>query len=194
MTTGVGLRPNAKALESPPNPTVRAPVLYPTGDRPRETPLEPYSRRTQCREGEASVCGAYDKRRIAPVRRRSGGPPGSHGRGHRQIIRRGKLATLARRPAFFRHRLLTGDRVYVSTIRLRGRIDARIATKMGTLSAASQDSNLVRKDIYQKIARRDQFSVFSFQCSVFSRSRPIRAAFQSGVRPCPKTMHWQGAG
>ncbi len=33
------------------------------GDRPRETPLEPYSRRTQYREGEASVCGAYETRR-----------------------------------------------------------------------------------------------------------------------------------
>ncbi len=57
------------------------------------------------------------KRRIAPARRHSGGPPGSHGRGHPQIIRRGTLATLARRPAFFRHRLLTGDRVYMYTIR-----------------------------------------------------------------------------
>ena len=74
------------------------------------------------------------KRRIAPARRHSGGPPGSHGRGHPQIIRRGKLATLARRPAFFRHRLLTGDRVYMYTIRLRRRIDARITTKGAVFS------------------------------------------------------------
>ena len=57
------------------------------------------------------------KRRIAPARRHFGGPPGSQGRGHPQIIRRGTLATLACRPAFFRHRLLTGDRVCMYTMR-----------------------------------------------------------------------------
>ena len=31
------------------------------GDRPRETPLKPYSRRTQSRESVASDCGAYEK-------------------------------------------------------------------------------------------------------------------------------------
>ena len=40
MTLGVGLRPNAKALELPPNPTVRAPVLYPTAGRRVTTPLD----------------------------------------------------------------------------------------------------------------------------------------------------------
>jgi hypothetical protein len=30
VTMGGGMRPNAKALETPPHPTVRAPVLYPT--------------------------------------------------------------------------------------------------------------------------------------------------------------------
>ena len=30
MAMGAGLRPTAKALEWPPDPTVRAPVLYPT--------------------------------------------------------------------------------------------------------------------------------------------------------------------
>ena len=33
MAMGVGLRPNAKALELPPNPTVRAPVFYPTANK-----------------------------------------------------------------------------------------------------------------------------------------------------------------
>ena len=37
---GAGLRPNAKALELPPNPTVRTPVFYPTARRQVTTPLE----------------------------------------------------------------------------------------------------------------------------------------------------------
>jgi len=31
VTMGAGLRPTAKAVEWPPDPTVRAPVFYPTG-------------------------------------------------------------------------------------------------------------------------------------------------------------------
>ena len=31
MTMGAGLRPKAKAADEPPDPTVRAPVLDPTG-------------------------------------------------------------------------------------------------------------------------------------------------------------------
>ena len=31
MTMGAGLRPTAKGVDEPPDPTVRAPVLHPTG-------------------------------------------------------------------------------------------------------------------------------------------------------------------
>ncbi len=31
VSMGAGLRPTAKAVEGPPDPTVRAPVFYPTG-------------------------------------------------------------------------------------------------------------------------------------------------------------------
>ncbi len=37
MTVGAGLRPTAKAVEWPPDPTVRAPVFYPTGSPGRVT-------------------------------------------------------------------------------------------------------------------------------------------------------------
>ena len=37
MTTGAGLRPIAKAVVSPPDPTVGAPALDPTGGRTAET-------------------------------------------------------------------------------------------------------------------------------------------------------------
>ena len=36
VTTGAGLRPEAKAEDEPPDPTVRAPVLDPTGGGPTE--------------------------------------------------------------------------------------------------------------------------------------------------------------
>jgi hypothetical protein len=31
MTTGAGLRPTAKVVDEPPDPTVRAPQIYPDG-------------------------------------------------------------------------------------------------------------------------------------------------------------------
>ena len=37
VTMGAGLRPRAKALDEPPDPTVRAPVLDPTDERGVET-------------------------------------------------------------------------------------------------------------------------------------------------------------
>jgi len=36
VARGAGLRPPAKAVELPPDPTVRAPALDPTGERPLE--------------------------------------------------------------------------------------------------------------------------------------------------------------
>ena len=37
VTRGAGLRPRAKAMDEPPDPTVRAPVLDPTDERGVET-------------------------------------------------------------------------------------------------------------------------------------------------------------
>ena len=37
VTMGAGLRPRAKAMDEPPDPTVRAPVLDPTDERGVET-------------------------------------------------------------------------------------------------------------------------------------------------------------
>ena len=40
MARGAGLRPPAKAVELPPDPTVRAPALDPTGEGPSEKCLK----------------------------------------------------------------------------------------------------------------------------------------------------------
>ena len=64
MAKGAGLRPEAKAEDEPPDPTVRAPVLDPTGGGPMEKGRVdrhlasglPYDMTTTVTAGEGQVC------------------------------------------------------------------------------------------------------------------------------------------
>jgi hypothetical protein len=49
VTMGAGLRPEAKAADEPPDPTVRAPVLDPTGGGLMEKVLQPVDRHCCCK-------------------------------------------------------------------------------------------------------------------------------------------------
>ena len=70
---GVGRSHSTREAGEQSRPEWRLRSPWREGDRPRETPLEPYSRRTQSRESVAWDCGAYEKQRSGI--RRCGLPP-----------------------------------------------------------------------------------------------------------------------